>query len=635
MFLTISIDDYNNLTNIISSLNTVVIHLRNEISLKNNQIGHLQKSNFEYLIEIQSLKTEDVKRSLVTDKKDSELKKKTENIKQLNKELTKKNILLSKMEKDWLRADVFKNKIRKSYFDVDKKQARCIEKDLKTIFDKCDNVCSDIGLSLHKVVLCGLKNQPNFEVDIKEKIENNLSIDHFLYNKDRFLISDQLYVNIRKSINPEIPSIYQIKKQRHQLNNQLGIQSIEDGFYLNPVLEIEKKIINLVIDGTITEEVVKIKLSADGTNIARNVKYINFGFSIINEGKKAAGINGQYTLGIFKVDNEDYESTKNWMSAIWNLLKNFNFLNFQERRYTIKYYFCADWKMAANVLGLYAASSNFPCLWCETHKDNLYLIDGSSKRSFKKQLEIIQKASNTKEKHFGYKTHPIISDIEHSRYLIDLLHLFLRISDVLFELFISELATLDNFSTSSTYSVMKHPILTKLICYLNENCGIKLNIFKNEKKSINSIMSNLPATNRIKVFEKLNIETLFVIELKNAPQINKIWQSFYQIYTSLKYTPSPGADVIKRSTETWLNDFLFIYHRSDVTPYIHAFTNHLHEFIQKESNVNNFNLEGLEKLNDLTTQEYFKASNKRKSTVKQILSKRSRIEKLQNTNVSI
>ncbi|RMZ97776.1 hypothetical protein BpHYR1_018011 [Brachionus plicatilis] len=340
------------------------------------------------------------------------------------------------MENDWLRAD--------SYFDVDKRQAWFIVKDLKTIFDKCDNVCSDIGLSLHKVVLCGLKNQPNFEVDIKEEIENNLSFDHFLYTKDRFLISDQLYVNIRNSINPEIPS---------------------------------------------------------------------------------------------------------------------------------------NWKMAANVLGLYAASSNFPCLWCKTHKDNLYLIDGSSKRSFKKQLEVIQKASNTKDKHFRYKTHPIISDIEHSRYLIDLLHLFLRISDVLFELFIGT-CTLDNFSTSSTYS---------------------LNIFKNEKKSINSIMSNLPA-----IFEKLNIETLFVNELKNAPQINKIWQSFYQIYTSLKNTPSPGADVIKRSTETWLNDIHFIYYRSDVFPYIHAFTNHLHEFIQKESNVNNFNLEGLEKLNDLTNQGYFK-----------------------------
>ncbi|RNA04361.1 hypothetical protein BpHYR1_041169 [Brachionus plicatilis] len=139
MFLTFSIDDYNNLTNIISYLNTDVIHLRNEISLIKDQIGHLQKSNFEYLIEIQRLKTEDFKRSLVTDKKDSELKKKTENIDQLNKELTKKNILISKMEKDWLRAD--------SYFDVDERQSWCIEKDLKTIFDKCDNVCSDIDLN--------------------------------------------------------------------------------------------------------------------------------------------------------------------------------------------------------------------------------------------------------------------------------------------------------------------------------------------------------------------------------------------------------------------------------------------------------------------------------------------------------
>ncbi|RNA27881.1 hypothetical protein BpHYR1_008695 [Brachionus plicatilis] len=37
------------------------------------------------------------------------------------------------------------------------------------------------------------------------------------------------------------------------------------------------------------------------------------------------------------------------------------------------------------------------------------------------------------------------------------------------------------------------------------------------------------------------------------------------------------AQEIKSLTENWLETFLTIYHRSDVTPYIHAFVNHLHD----------------------------------------------------------
>ncbi|CAF1112929.1 unnamed protein product [Brachionus calyciflorus] len=97
--------------------------------------------------------------------------------------------------------------------------------------------------------------------------------------------------------------------------------------------------------------------------------------------------------------------------------------------------------MSSIVLGLYSANSNFPCLWCEVQKENLYKIEHFTLRSFEKQKKVISIGAKTKDSHFGYKTSPIITGIPHSNFFIDLLHLFLRISDVLFELLVSDLAT--------------------------------------------------------------------------------------------------------------------------------------------------------------------------------------------------
>lgn len=139
-------------------------------------------------------------------------------------------------------------------------------------------------------------------------------------------------------------------------------------------------------------------------------------------------------------------------------------------------------------------------------------------------------------------------------------------------------------------------------------------------------MNSLTGINRNKIFERMKLKNLFESNLKNCDKIDEIWSKFYTIYTSLKKDTIPDADQIKLSTSEWLNLFLSIYQRNDVTPYIHAFTNHLHQFVSRNININHFNLEGLEKLNDFTTCDYFRATNKRKNSSEQILKKRCRIE---------
>lgn len=61
---------------------------------------------------------------------------------------------------------------------------------------------------------------------------------------------------------------------------------------------------------------------------------------------------------------------------------------------------------------------------------------------------------------------------------------------------------------------------------------------------------------------------------------------------------------------------------------MHAFVSHLHEFVHLYKDINAFNCQGLEKLNDLSTGQYFKGTNKQDTALHQMLKKRNRMEYL-------
>ena len=73
-----------------------------------------------------------------------------------------------------------------------------------------------------------------------------------------------------------------------------------------------------------------IKVSCDGTSLSRNVKVVNVVFNLINEKLKAATASGCYRIGIFKIDTEDYESTKEWLPTIWNQIKTFTHMHYDK-----------------------------------------------------------------------------------------------------------------------------------------------------------------------------------------------------------------------------------------------------------------------------------------------------------------
>lgn len=93
--------------------------------------------------------------------------------------------------------------------------------------------------------------------------------------------------------------------------------------------------------------------------------------------------------------------------------------------------------------------------------------------------------------------------------------------------------------------------------------------------------------------------------------------------------------LIESATSNFLKDFCNIFPKQKITPYLHAVCFHLPDQVDLVGNINYFSAQGLEKLNDLTTSEYFVTTNKSNKDylfISQILHRDLRISYKTNKN---
>lgn len=100
------------------------------------------------------------------------------------------------------------------------------------------------------------------------------------------------------------------------------------------------------------------------------------------------------------------------------------------------------------ILGLNSANANYACLWCEIHKSNRWKtsVDASmyNGKNIRKLATMKRQVANkTVDGKKGCINMPLL-DIEPLSCVVDELHLFLRISDVLFQSFFNKMVALDH-----------------------------------------------------------------------------------------------------------------------------------------------------------------------------------------------
>ena len=468
--------------------------------------------------------------------------------------------------------------------------------------------------------------------------ENKDTAHSALYIKDRFSISNEAYHEL--SMVSDLPRSCRLQTLVHDMNSQFAIRSTPNGIIgvqqslKDRITARLKKLVN-----NNTEELphrIRVKITGDGTLIARNLNVVNIAFTILEEGRRACSVSGNHTVAILKVP-ESYETLSAGLEDICEEVKNLESIDINGETYDIEFYIGGDWKFLAMICGLESATSTYACIWCKCPKSERWdmskewsITDTEQGARTVDEITNKSKLAKTSNQRFNCARVPLFSTIPLNRVVIDSLHLFLRISDVLINLLIRDLRILDGVGKATNDPNSIH--LKTYENFLNKECKIRFRWFV-DKESKTFKWRDLTGPEKIRLFQHIDHPTLFpALEKKHELQL--LWSEFFNLISILGKSECDVDEFQERAKE-WVKLFTSLYQTKDVTPYMHAFTMHVPEFIRLHGNITMFTQQGLEKLNDLTTKYFQRGTNHHEEeALRQILERINRIETLEDAGYS-
>ena len=137
--------------------------------------------------------------------------------------------------------------------------------------------------------------------------------------------------------------------------------------------------------------------------------------------------------------------------------KDLEVVTIKEKVFKIIWFLGGDWKFLATVCGLDSATSEYSCIWCKCPKKQRFDIDlqwsiSDLNKGARIVEQISEKAKLPKKSNLRFTSSeaPIFSFIPMQRVVIDHLHFFLRISDVLINLLIRDLQVVDGIQKATS-----------------------------------------------------------------------------------------------------------------------------------------------------------------------------------------
>ena len=128
-----------------------------------------------------------------------------------------------------------------------------------------------------------------------------------------------------------------------------------------------KSLLEKTKENTDLPSTIRVKLTGDGTRIARGLNIVNFAFTI--EGAKAQSVAGNHTIAIMEV-SESYDEL---VSGLKDICQEARYLDVITMKiYKITFFLGGDWKFLATVNGLESANADFACIWCKCAKSQRF-----------------------------------------------------------------------------------------------------------------------------------------------------------------------------------------------------------------------------------------------------------------------
>lgn len=336
---------------------------------------------------------------------------------------------------------------------------------------------------------------------------------------------------------------------------------------------------------------VHVKLSGDGTNIGKRLHVLNFSFTLLEEGSLAYSAEGNHPLAIIK-HKENYEGLQDSLADIGNEVEQLQDITVDGQKYHIIYYLGGDWKFLAICTGIDSATSTYACIWCKCAKQDrhdtskVWSITDPTRgaRTVEENLELSKK---TRSK-FNVSHAPLFPNIPLMNVVIDNLHLFLRISDVLLTRLIESLQFADAIAKAKKFSgcfdVENYKHLKAYEDFV-ASLGIPSYHFYVGKSSKLLKVRSLTGTEKLKLFQNIRVANLLPnISTEEHERIQHLWDEL--LCLNAIFSKRPGdvteedIDNFETRSKDWVDKFLELYHEYEVTPYIHAMYCHVGQFMR-------------------------------------------------------
>jgi hypothetical protein len=446
------------------------------------------------------------------------------------------------------------------------------------------------------------ENLDDFNLVITDKTKMYQEVKKFLFAKDSTYLSHKNYEKLLAITEIEAPTLYRLLKYKKELDSKCKIVQVGNCFFFDVRKIILMVLFNFLDKNSNFNDLFKLKISCDSTNVGRVTKLTNITFTIINDKANCMAAKGNFTLAIL-YGKDDYKNLKEPFEHLMNILNELKEFSYKEKTYNIKYFLGGDWVAMANLLGLKMANGKYPCLWCTKHKDEFGKLNAKFlSRNKKLQCECLLKKKEVDK--LGYQNESCVGDIENYDCVIDTLHLFLRISDFLVEELLRILGagegySRDKFEILRTSVTDKNdlkekafPCLETLIMFLQNECKISVQLTQEK------IIAGLRGPEKKRLFEmieKIGLKTIFTnqnLKVKNIDKIEKLWKDFYGIYKYITSQNEPDYITVKKETFEWFLLLKSTFAQERITPYIHSFVDHVWEFIMIHKNIHLFNQEG-------------------------------------------
>ncbi len=527
--------------------------------------------------------------------------------------------------------------------DIDFVKHRSKLKKLKVLRNAAEKALAFVerfGVKVNKIELKSLSKGQTFNLEYAVKqgagyknlsLKDQERVQGILYVMDKFGISDDAYHALSMAIGQEAERSYIVKQCKTQLNSISQISATPGssvGAQHDFCLELDR----LIEDTQCADnELIKLRLAGDGTKVSKTLNFLNFCFGLLNQMgpvPAASGEEGNRTLAVIQT-TESYEkiaeSLADQVAAINSLQATRNSDNIVHyttasgKQVRLQLYVVGDMKWLLLIAGLSAAHATFSCLYCKIPKLDRWITSRrfdyyTSVRLVRTIEQIVKLAMSKKGEKYGVQHKPLF-DIPLLFWIIDELHMCLRVTDVLKANMVAEADQIDRLLKGSA----KHAI-RDLEAFIDSIVSFKIWKDKKDKwdwTALNGVekkklIRELPAKLRAHPHSFCHEETRL--------QIADLWENFGVIY--FKYISS-NADVTKSVcmdlfdlASKWVNDFVSVgntregYSKACVTPYMHVMMYHAPVLMLAHNGIKSFTTQGVEKVNDELKRIYFQRCNK-------------------------